>query len=136
MRITIPVRVDDLDTNGHVRGPAYLLYADDARWKLVQAAGVDLAELRDQSLGPVNLRTTIEFRQELRPDDTVEVETEFHWTEGRTSRVVQRLWTAGGVLAAEVESVSGLLDLTTRRLVSDPAGRWRSLARAPEMLGL
>ncbi|TCO48939.1 acyl-CoA thioesterase [Actinocrispum wychmicini] len=136
MRITIPVRVDDLDTNGHVRGPAYLLYADNARWRLVQAAGVDLAQLRDQALGPVNLRTTIEFRHELRPDDTVEVETEFHWTTGRTSRVTQRLWTAGGVLAAEVESVSGLLDLTTRRLVDDPGGRWRALMADPALLGL
>ncbi len=31
-RVTIAVRADDIDRNGHVRGPAYLAYADHARW--------------------------------------------------------------------------------------------------------
>ncbi|MFD1050823.1 acyl-CoA thioesterase [Kibdelosporangium lantanae] len=137
VRIPIAVRLDDLDTNGHVRGAAYVLYADNARWKLVQAAGVDIDELRERAVGPVNLRTTIDFHAELRMYDTVEVETEWYWSGGRTTRVVQRLWSGDGdVLAAVVESVSGLLDLTTRRLVADPGSVWRALATRPELLGL
>jgi acyl-CoA thioester hydrolase len=136
VRITIPVRVDDVDTNGHVRGPAYLLYADHARWQLVAAAGIDLDQLRERAIGPVNLRTIIQFRRELRPHDTVEVESRFLWTGGKTSRVVQELRTTEGILVAEVDSVSGLLDLTTRRLVADPARHWRELAARPELLGL
>jgi hypothetical protein len=66
-RIKLPVRVDDLDTNGHVRGPAYLGYADHARWECVWAAGIDPAQLRARNVGPVNLRTTIEFHRELFP---------------------------------------------------------------------
>jgi hypothetical protein len=33
-------------------------------------------------------------------------------------------------------SICGLLDLATRRLVGDPATRWRDFATAPEVLGL
>jgi acyl-CoA thioester hydrolase len=40
------------------------------------------------------------------------------------------------MLAAEVINVGGLLDLERRRLTSDPGAAWRSVATAPEMLGL
>ncbi|WP_199431082.1 acyl-CoA thioesterase [Qaidamihabitans albus] len=133
---TVAVRVDDLDTNGHVRGPAYLLYADQARWECVQAAGVDLAALRAHDLGPVNLETTVRFHRELTSSGAVEVSCRFLWGKGRTSRVVQELRAGDGGLVAEVESVSGLLDLTRRRLVADPPRRWREHATRPWLLGL
>lgn len=135
-RTTIEVRCDDIDTNGHVRGPAYLAYADHARWLCVQAAGIDLARLTERRVGPVNLRTTIAFHRELSPGGEVEVSCLFHWGPGRTSRVVQEFRSPGGTLVAEVESVSGLLDLDRRRLVADPAGHWLALAERPELLGL
>lgn len=135
-RVRVAVRVDDLDTNGHVRGPAYLTYADHARWACVQAAGIDLARLAELRLGPVNLTTTIRFRSELRAAGEVVVTSAFEWGEGRTSRVVQTLRTPPGTLVAEVESVSGLLDLDARRLVPDPARHWRALATRPHLLGL
>jgi len=37
---------------------------------------------------------------------------------------------------AEVNSVGGLLDLRERRLVSDPAERFRAVTTDPDMLGL
>jgi len=135
-RATITVRCDDIDTNGHVRGPAYLAYADHARWLCVQAAGIDPARLTERRVGPVNLRTTIAFHRELAPGGEVEVSCQFHWGPGRTSRVVQEFRTPGGTLVAEVESVSGLLDLDRRRLVADPAVHWLALAERPELLGL
>jgi acyl-CoA thioester hydrolase len=135
-RIKLPVRIDDLDTNGHVRGPAYLGYADHARWECVWAAGIDPARLRARNVGPVNLKTTIEFHRELFPHGEVEVGCEFHWGNGKTSRVVQELRSADGTLVATVESVSGLLDLTKRRLVADPGRYWLELAARPELLGL
>jgi acyl-CoA thioester hydrolase len=51
-------------------------------------------------------------------------------------RVVQEFRDADGTLVAELVSVGGLLDLCERRLVPDPAARWRGLARVPELLGL
>jgi acyl-CoA thioester hydrolase len=55
------VRAYELDTHGHVTTAAYLQYGDHARWKLLQAAGIDLDELRRVGLGPVTLETTVRF---------------------------------------------------------------------------
>ena len=134
--VTLPVRNDDLDTNGHVRGPAYLVYADHARWVGLVTAGVDLAALRAHGVGPVNLETTIRHLSELRAHDTVTITTAYEWSAGKTSRIVQQLHRADGVLVAEVTSVCGLLDLTKRRLVPRPGDYWRAHATAPELLGL
>ncbi|WP_326959915.1 acyl-CoA thioesterase [Amycolatopsis sp. NBC_01286] len=134
-RVTIAVRADDLDVNRHVRGPAYLAYADHARWTCVQAAGIDPAELTARRIGPVNLETTVRFRRELRGGE-VEVGCAFHWGTGKTSRVTQEFRAPDGTLVAEVEVVSGLLDLDRRRLVADPGSHWRELAARPELLGL
>jgi acyl-CoA thioester hydrolase len=135
-RVAIAVRSDDLDVNGHVRGPAYLAYADHARWECVSAAGIDPMELNARNLGPVNLETTIRFHRELRCGDTVEVVTVFLWGNGKTSRVEQEIRTPDGTVVAEVRSVSGLLDLAERRLVADPGRYWLEIADKPELLGL
>lgn len=130
------VRLDDLDTNWHVRGPALLAYADHARWECVRAAGIDLSDLMTHRIGPVNLETTIRFRHELRPGERVEISCAFEYGDGKTSRVFQELRTPDGTLVAEVSSVSGLLDLDRRRLVDDPGARWRAIATDPSPLGL
>lgn len=135
-RPRIRVRISDLDTNGHVRGPAYLDYADQARWECVRAAGVDLDRLAARRLGPVNLETRIRFLRELRAGDEVVVSSRFEYGTGKSSRVVQQLALADGTPVAEVTSVSGLLDLESRRLVEHPAEELRALAETPELLGL
>ncbi|MEV5296395.1 acyl-CoA thioesterase [Amycolatopsis methanolica] len=135
-RLTTAVRTDDLDLNGHVRGPAYLAYADHARWECLWAAGIDPDRLCAKGLGPVNLETTIRFRRELRACATITVTTDFTWGPGKVSRVSQEFHDPDGVLVAEVTSVSGLLDLTRWRLVEEPGGYWRALADRPELLGL
>ncbi|WP_163567443.1 thioesterase family protein [Fodinicola feengrottensis] len=134
--VRMAVRVFDLDTNGHVRGPIYLEFADHARWECVRAAGISLDDLAAAGFGPVNLETTIKFHRELRPGDEVLITTEFLYGEGKTSRVRQEMHRLDGTLVAEVTSVSGLLDRTTRRLVANPAAHWRQYAKAPEHLGL
>lgn len=135
-RTTIAVRSDDMDVNGHVRGPAYLAYADHARWMCLSAAGIDPNQLRGQGIGPVNLETTVRFHSELTACVDIDVSSTFLWRNGKTSRVVQQLRRQDGTLVAEIESVSGLLDLTGRRLVADPARYWRALATRPDLLGL
>lgn len=132
----ITVRTNDLDTNGHVRGPAYLEYADHARWECARAAGVRFAELAAAGLGPVNLETVVRFHQELLAGDEVDVSCVFSYGPGKTGRVTQELRRADGVLAATVESVTGMLDLRSRRLVPDPAARWREFATEPGLLGV
>ncbi len=41
-----------------------------------------------------------------------------------------------GTLVAELANIGGLINLEQRRLVADPAGQFRSLTTAPELLGL
>jgi len=135
--VRLEVRSYELDTQGHVTTAAYLQYADHARWKLLDAAGVDLEEMRRAGLGPVTLETTVRFVQELRLGHEVDVSCVFHWPGGRTGRVTQQLHRVDdGSLVAELSSIGGLLDLTARRLVREPGAVWRRLARRPEMLGL
>ncbi|MFC0039862.1 acyl-CoA thioesterase [Actinomadura rayongensis] len=135
---TVPVTVRgyELDTQGHLNQAVYLQYAEHARWECLRAAGVSLDALRATGAGPVVLETTVKYRRELRGGDAVTVSCRFTAENGKTFRIVQEIVKADGTLAAEVTGVGGLLDLTERRLVPDPAGRLRSLASDPAVLGL
>lgn len=135
-RVRVEVRMSDLDTNGHVTTAAYLQYADHARWKLLQAAGIDLDALVAEGFGPVTLETTVRFRRELRIGTDVEVSCRFSWPGGRTGGVDQELRRAtDGELVAEVRSVGGLLDLRRRKLVGAPEEFWLRHVDRPELLG-
>jgi acyl-CoA thioester hydrolase len=135
LRVVLPIRMDDLDTNGHVRGPAYLAYADRARWMALDAAGVALDALTARRIGPVNLQTTCFHRELLAPGE-VEIRTVFEFDTGKTDRVLQRLYRSDQTLAAQVSSVSGLLDLAERRLLVCPSRYVREIAIRPDVLGL
>lgn len=132
----IEVRISDLDMQGHVTGAAYHQYADHSRFACVQAAGISVGNMLAAGFGPVNLETTPRFQRELRGADSVDVSCEWIWGEGKTFRVEHVLTRLDGAVAATVSHVSGLLDLTARRLTSDPARQWRKLAGRPELLGL
>jgi acyl-CoA thioester hydrolase len=100
------------------------------------AAGITPHKLAAAGVGPVQLETTIRFHRELRAGDEVDVSCVFVWDSHRTFRVEQDFRRADGTLVAELANVGGLLNLEQRRLVPDPAGQFRSLATAPELLGL
>ena len=134
--VRMTVRSYELDPQRHANGAVYVQYADHARFSCVRAAGVSIDELIGGGVGPVNLETTIRYHHELRGGDEVIVSCAFSWGEGKTFGVRQDFRRPDGTLVAEVTSVAGLIDLTTRRLVSDPARCWRSHARRPEVLGL
>jgi acyl-CoA thioester hydrolase len=133
--VTVVVRGYELDTQGHLNQAVYLNYAEHARWELLRAAGVAQDELLASGVGPVALETTARYLRELRGGDEVTVSCAFEWGTGKTFRMVQRI-ERDGELAAEVLSVGGLLDLTARRLIPEPGKHLRSLATAPELLGV
>ena len=135
-QVRVTVRLSDLDPQLHVNGAAYVQFTDHARFACVEAAGVSVEALLADRFGPVNLETTIRYHHELRIGDTVDVTCSWIWGAGRTYRVTHELRLPNGTLAAEVEQLSGMLDLETRRLIADPAEQWRSRATAPELLGL
>ncbi|HEY0636849.1 MAG TPA: acyl-CoA thioesterase [Pseudonocardiaceae bacterium] len=134
--VRVSVRAYELDGNGHVSGVVYLQYAEHARWEFLRAAGIDQHGFSATGVGPVFLETVIRYRNELYYGDTVDVSCAMTWGHGRTFRVPQELRRTDGALIAEIDSVGGLIDLGTRRLVDRPAERYRALATAPEVLGL
>lgn len=134
--VRIAVRGYETDSQGHVNTAVYMQYAEHARWSLVAASGIQQSDLLDKGVGPVNMETTLRFHHELRAGDELDVSCAFLWGEGKSFRVEQRLIRTDGTLAAEVLSVSGLMDLKERRLVSDPREYFRALASEPGLLDL
>jgi acyl-CoA thioester hydrolase len=139
-RVPIVVRGYELDVNGHLNWAHYLHYAEHARWECLRAAGLTYEVLSAAGLGPVNLEANVRFLHELRDGDEVMVSAEFDWPADQTKktfRVRQQFTRArDGEPAAELTTVSGVIDAKQRRLVTGPAGRLRSLAAAPHLLGL
>lgn len=134
--VHVTVRNDDIDVNGHVRQDVYLAYAAHARWEATRLAGATNDKLHHAGIGPIDLETTIRFRYELILGDEIDVMTDFAWGNGKTYRIRQRIDRDDGTLVAEVESVSGVLDLVQRRLVSDPRAAWLTVVQRPRHLGL
>lgn len=135
-RTRITVRGYELDSIGHVNGAVYLQYAEHAGWEGFRAAGVTQDVLRENGVAPIRLSEIVRYHDELRAGDDVDITTEVSWGEGKTFKAQKEFRRADGTLVAEVGSVGGVLDLTTRRLVTDPASRLRDLATAPELLGI
>jgi acyl-CoA thioester hydrolase len=134
--VRLRARGYEADANGHVAGTVLLQYAQHARWECLRAAGIDQADQLAMGVGPVSLEETIRFHGEVRPGQEIEVSCAFAWGDGKTFTVEHELRRSDGELAAAVRNVGGLLDLKERRLVSNPADVWGSLADAPELLGL
>lgn len=135
-RIPITVRGYETDSQGHLNMSVYVQYAEHARWSALRAAGITQAALLDKGVGPVTLETTIKYLRELRAGDETEVSCAFVWGDGKTFRIEQTIHRADGELSAEIASVAGLLDLTTRRLVPSPREAFAALAAEPGVLGL
>jgi len=134
--VRIVVRGYELDTQGHLNQAVYLNYAEHARWEGLRAAGLSQDTLLSSGVGPVALETTIRYLRELRGGDEVDVSLAFEWRSGKTFRILQGFRKPDGTSVAELTGIGGLLDLATRRLVADPAERFRALATDPELLDL
>ncbi|MEK8171208.1 acyl-CoA thioesterase [Streptomyces sp. M19] len=134
--VPIAVRGYETDAQGHLNMAVYVQYAEHARWSALRAAGITQAGLLDKGVGPVTLETTIRYLRELRAGDETEVSCAFEWGEGKTFRITQTIRTADGEVSAEISSVAGLMDLTTRRLVPSAREAFAALAAEPGPLGL
>ncbi|MFG1795138.1 acyl-CoA thioesterase [Nocardia sp. NPDC049149] len=135
---TVPVTVRgyELDTQGHLNQAVYAQYAEHARWELLRAAGLPQDKLIAEGIGPVLLESNIKFLRELRGGDEITVSVEFHWGQGKTFTFRHEIRKLDGTLSAEVAAISGILDLTTRKLIPAPGARLSALAERPDLLGL
>lgn len=136
VRIRLVVRTYEVDDQGHVNGAAYLNYAEHARWECLRAAGIARRAVREHRLALVHVEERVRHHREVRAGDHLELSTMFVWGDGETFGARTVILLEDGTLAAEVTATAGLLDLGTRHMVPDPAGRLRDLATAPGRIGL
>ncbi|MFF8280888.1 acyl-CoA thioesterase [Streptomyces lateritius] len=134
--VPVVVRGYETDSQGHLNQAVYLQYAEHARWSLLEKGGIRQADLLRRGVGPVALEVTVRYLRELRAGDEVEVTCAFVWGEGKTFRIEQTIRKVDGTVAAEVTGVGGLLDLTTRKMMTDPREHFRTLAASPGVFGL
>lgn len=127
-------RHHELGTQGHLNQAVYLQYAEHARWEIMREAGISQEEFLSAKIGPVILELTVRYRQELRAGDEVTVSCAFHQREGKTYGLHQEIRKIDGTLAAEINGVCGLLDMVERRLIMNPMGRYRALAKNPRVI--
>ncbi|WP_158244912.1 acyl-CoA thioesterase [Verrucosispora sp. ts21] len=133
----IIIRSDDIDANGHVQSARYLNYAQHARWIAVAQAGLSVRKLAAAGLSPVELDVSIKYLRELVLGDEIDVESRFDFPSPKTIRTVQSLVRrSDGAVAATVTSVTGLMNLTERKLVDDAVGVWRTFLREPSVVDL
>ncbi|TDC89941.1 acyl-CoA thioesterase [Actinomadura sp. 7K507] len=134
--VRFQVRIYEVDPQLHLNGAVYVQYADHSRFQCLQAAGVSVEGMLRDGFGPVNLETVIRYYKELRAGDEVDVTCDWKWGAGKTYRVEHAFRRSDGEVAAEVNYVSGLIDLEARRLLTDPAHVWLSRATRPDLLRL
>lgn len=130
------VRMFEIDAQGHLAGAAYVSFANQALWETLRDAGIDIDALIAWGFGPVILETNIKYRRELKAGDDVEIDCSLTFNSSKTYLVRCVFHRTDGLVAAELESVCGLLDLSQRTLVPEPSARWRAVATRPELIGL
>ncbi|WP_433414087.1 acyl-CoA thioesterase [Microtetraspora malaysiensis] len=130
--VPLDIRFHDIDGQGHLNSAVYHSYAEHARWCHLRSLGVLPEDLRGGGVGPVLLESTIRFRREVRAGQTIRVTVAYEWGEphGRTFVLRQAFLFEDGAVAAEMESVCGLLDLNARKLIVDPRGYLAGLSPA------
>jgi acyl-CoA thioester hydrolase len=134
--VPVTVRGYELDANGHMNQAVYHQYAEHARWEAMRAAGLVPDKLLQAGLGPIVLESTVKHLRELHLGDEVTVTCEFAWGEGKVFRINQQIRKLDGTVSAEFTVISGLMDLTARKLVPNPIERFRELSESTDILGL
>lgn len=117
--VRLKVRHYELDTLGHLNHAVYHQYAEVARLEWFESVGLPPGG-GDAAASPVMLETRVRFRRELRAGDEVDVSCEVSFTEGKTFRMDSQIRKLDGTVAAEIEGVFGVMDLSARKLVASP----------------
>jgi acyl-CoA thioester hydrolase len=133
--VRVRVRGYEVDTQGHLNWAEYLHYAEHARWEYLAAAGITQDALIASGIGPAALDVNVKYRRELRGGDEIDVTCVFELGAGKTFQTRQEFRRLDGLVAAELTSTTGFIDLAERKLIPDPAERLRALATDPSFFG-
>jgi acyl-CoA thioester hydrolase len=129
----IMVRWSDLDPNGHVRHSAYYDYGAQLRIACFQQAGVGIAWLAGQGIGPVLFREEAKFYRELRLDDDLLIDLRLTGLseDQRKWSMRHQILRDGEELCATIDLDGAWLNLQVRRIVPPPERLRTALAAMP-----
>jgi len=116
-RLTDNVRFADLDPNQHVNNAVYATYFETGRVTLMKDRGYGLMP---EGLAWIMVRLDMHFRAELRWPGTIEMGLGVSRF-GRTSVTFDQVVFSEGKCVASAQSVSVLIDETTRKPTPLPA---------------
>jgi acyl-CoA thioester hydrolase len=132
--VRIAVRNYELDALGHVNQAVYHSYAEHCRVSMFRAAGCAPEAMRALGFAPALLASEARYLRELRDGDEIDVSASIEFGTGKSFVMRNELTKLDGTLAATVSSTMGLLDLTERKLLTDPRERIRALVTKPGII--
>jgi acyl-CoA thioester hydrolase len=115
----VKVRHYECDSLGHLNHAVYHSYGEVARLEWFDQAGGG-AGFGPAKVAPVLLETHVRFRRELLAGDVVDITCEMKMGDGKVFEMISEIRKLDGTVAAEIESVLGIIDLRRRKLVDDP----------------
>lgn len=100
--IDIPVAWGDMDAMQHVNNAVYLRWSETARIAYFERMGF-LSSMKDDGIGPILARHTIDYRRPVTYPDRVRVETGVSRIGGSSFTMAYRIWSD----ALQAEAASG-----------------------------
>src|SRR5512146_1848805 len=121
--LAFTVRWSDLDANRHLKNTAFVEYAVDTRFQMLESRGYPQARFEEQRFGPVLFREEIRYRREVVAGQTVTVNVVAAGMSSDGSHWIVRHDVRGpdGKEAAVLTVEGAWIHLDTRRLVTPPA---------------
>jgi YbgC/YbaW family acyl-CoA thioester hydrolase len=104
------------DHIGHLNAGLYMQWLGDGAFSLFSEYGLDGENTRKLGVNMAAVRAEIDFRRELKPGDTVVMDTELEELNAKTAVFRHRLTRLGdNVLAMDAKLITVCLDLITRK---------------------
>jgi YbgC/YbaW family acyl-CoA thioester hydrolase len=117
------IQKNQIDLNGHVNHAKYLEIMEEARWALVNKAGITAETVMAQKVGPVILEVTIKFKHELKLGEKIRVLTQVPKPQAKIGYFEQQILNESGQEAASAVFTWAIFDLNQRKLI-DFTPKW------------
>lgn len=104
------------DHIGHLNAGLYMQWLGDGAFSLFSEYGLDGESVRRMGINMAAVRAELDFKRELKPGDTVVMDTELQELNAKTAVFRHRLTRLGdNALAMDAKLITVCLDLNTRK---------------------
>lgn len=114
------IRESHLDTFGHVNNATYLAIFEEARWELMNAAGIGIKTIQQTGIAPTILEFHVVYKRELHARTCINVRTQLESFDRKVGVLKQWMEDEAGQLCCDASMKFGIFDLKTRRLIVPP----------------